>query len=685
MEARKRKRAFAPRETRNDVPVGWTHVDPPPHVSPNDRHSWYRCPEIQFALSPSGMELRRCVHVCRKDQISKHPNAQFPHKFTMRQCDDPGFPTKAQDSHRIRTLQQLRSTILDHTALFIYQSGLCLNKASNMYLIDFISSMIQVGKSLTSQNFAVEEAIGCFSRGVLREKLVELGEKLREKDLIVATEVRFVNLAIDAGTVLGKGVVHCVLTNPYDINFPILLEIHDNESYDKFKYKQLFGLLIAKCLQHNLILCSIITDGLRAQKSALREFIDESDDQQVKTIIPLHCLAHVTQLVFTDTLKQSAHAKHVITEISDLAVALRKSRVVQELGETCPSTCPTRWLYVIDILQWLFRREDKLNAFLMASENNPTTKCQLPDEWKRFLLVFLPLKRLNLCFESSDCGLWEVIPLLQSAMSAWKKITVLLDEAEQDLLKLLLENLFRRLAAVAPDTVVAAFALSELGREQLRRREDGFQTRGCTHACFKTQRICSFEVLFDDPEADVLGVVDGCSLDEEVIENSELDDEARHYTNGDGLEVPMDDAEDTEDDGPELPSDLERLLNYDVYKFCFARALDEIVRVAALLGTSSQDVCSFLRTWIYEDREHTPTIHQIGMTPDAIWRRAPAHSEEWRPFAEIAIRFITIGTSEADCERMLSKQRDVQGIRTSNIQNDLLEARLRATRMQRKL
>ena len=83
-----------------------------------------------------------------------------------------------------------------------------------MYLIDFISSMIQVGKSLTSQNFAVEEAIGCFSRGVLREKLVELGEKLREKDLIVATEVRFVNLAIDAGTVFGKGVVHCVLTNP---------------------------------------------------------------------------------------------------------------------------------------------------------------------------------------------------------------------------------------------------------------------------------------------------------------------------------------------------------------------------------------------------------------------------------------------------------------------------------------
>ena len=124
-------------------------------------------------------------------------------------------------------------------------------------------------------------------------------------------------------------------------------------------------------------------------------------------------------------------------------------------------------------------------------------------------------------------------------------------------MKLLLENLFRRLAAVAPDTVVAAFALSELGREQLRRREDGFQTRGCTHACFKTQRICSFEVLFDDPEADVLGVVDGCSLDEEVIENSELDDEATHYTDRDGLEVPMDDAEDTEDDGTELPSDLE--------------------------------------------------------------------------------------------------------------------------------
>ena len=74
-----------------------------------------------------------------------------------------------------------------------------------------------------------------FSRTILTEKVLEIGRRLKMRDMESAHEARFVNIAVDTGTVLGKSVVRAILTNPYSDRFPILLEISDNDGFDKFK------------------------------------------------------------------------------------------------------------------------------------------------------------------------------------------------------------------------------------------------------------------------------------------------------------------------------------------------------------------------------------------------------------------------------------------------------------------
>ena len=102
------------------------------------------------------------------------------------------------------------------------------------------------------------------------------------------------------------------------------------------------------------------------------------------------------------------------------------------------------------------------------------------------------------------------------------------------------------------------------------------------------------------------------------------------------------------------------------------------VRVGQLLGLVARYMYNCFRTWLYEDRTKTPTGHEIGQSPDMISQtESPSIDDRWRDIAKLCLRFVTIGTSDANCERSLSRQRQVQGLNTSNITTELLEARMR--------
>ena len=563
--------------------------------------------------------------------------------------------------------------------MLIVRTGISVNRASQAAMHEFIHQMIELGMSFAGKHLKLDEAITDFSRRTLTEHVLRFGAEMKERDVTFACEAHFVNLVIDAGTVLGKGVIHALLNNPYHPGLPVILELIEGGGYDKWKYKQLFSLLIYKCINRGLIICSIVTDGLRAQRAALLELIKEAEDKNIQAIYPVYCCAHLTQLVFTDTAKQCPYMKGLLTQVNSLAALLRTSVVCRELGEKCPSLCPTRWLYVVDVLLWLYKRKTKINTFLLASENNSSGFSALPDEWRRLLLILLPLKRLSLAMEASDCGLWEVIPIIERVMSMWKIITPSLMGPDLELLVTIITRLITRFSLACPTVVAAAYSLSEMGRSVLRQRERGLQTRGPDEEnLYVTERIMRLDRWCSGGLAEF--------LEDEELRN-EGDQSSGNFDDENTARVADDQCTDSEDqqndeveeDTPDelLSLSLEELLQVKVYQYDFSVAFTEIKRLGEILEIDERYLYERYRTWVFERRSDTPTCHEIGESPDHIWRRVPAVDNGWRDFSEIALRLVTITTSEADCERSLSRQRDVQGIRTSVISTDLLEARMR--------
>ena len=667
-----RRRTFAPGKSKTSVPIGWTHVD---IGESSDRHSLYRCPAIGSAIgSDSKLELRRCSFVCRKDRIPTHPSKRSPHVFDRPQEGDTGFPVAAQLKKDLRTQERFRNAIADAVALLSLQLQIPVNRISHPAFWEFVTSVMQIGESIGKTN--VDQLLQGISAKAISERITHLGHVFRERDFATARELRYVNIVVDAGTVLGVATIHSLLTNPYHREFPIVLEITENDHFDKFMYRDLFERLCMICHEQDLIVCSIITDGLPAQVSGLEMLLQEKES--CSCIYQIRCFAHLTNLVFNDCLKQLPNLKAMVRDISALVSLLRTAVVVEELREKCPAICPTRWLYLFDILMWLCTRKDKINAFLIGSDNNSSDFQSIPDEWQTLLDILRPLKLLSLAVESSGCALWEIIPLVAGVMKIWEHLIPGLDDDARDVLRIFVANFVWRFRRSSPEVAITSFTLTEQGREVLRRRDVGFQTRGAANvSCFTTNRIESLSNL-------------GLECDgEEMVQEGERDSDSEPADEmvDDGMEMivtpEFEEEEDIEGTDNLSKCDifdlaLEQLMKLDIYVCDYSTALRELIALGNRLSVPEDYIEEKFRSWIYLDRSQTPTRFCIGESPDTIWRRVPALCEEWRPFADISLRFVTIGTSEADCERSLSRQKDAQGLHTTNIRAETIEARLRA-------
>ena len=603
--------------------------------------------------------------------LSKEPSPvtpkQAPHRFDLPQQEDADFPREAQLLADLRTQEKVKNAIVNAVALVSLRLQIPVNRVSQPALGEFIMSILKIGRSVGTAD--VSQLVEGISARAINEKITELGHLFKERDFSVARELRYVNIVVDAGTVLGVAVIHSLLSNPYHKEFPLVLDVTENNHFDKFMYRDLFEKLCTMCHEQGCIVCSIITDGLRAQVSGLEMLLREKES--CSTIYQIRCFAHLTNLVFVDCLKQSPYLKSVVLEISSLVRLLRSPAVAEELNEKCPSLCPTRWLYLFDVLIWLYSRQDKIDAFLLASDNNTSSFGSLPGGWKNILQILRPLKLLSLAVESSDCALWEIIPLVTGVMKAWSTIVCSLDSDALEVLRILVANFIWRFSRSSPTVVVTAFTLSEQGRDLLRSREVGFQTRGSMDTpCFTTKRMRSIADL-------QLNVVD-----ERVLRDahSPVVEESNSAT-----EVTLEfQEEEDEEDADQAGRDelcqlaLERLMLLDIYPCNHSTALQMLIALGKRLGVPERYIEEKFRLWIYADRSDTPTKFCLGQSPDAIWRRVRAFSEEWRQFADICLRFVSIGTSEADCERSLSRQNDIQGLHTTNIRTETLETGLRA-------
>ena len=126
-----------------------------------------------------------------------------------------------------------------------------------------------------------------------------------------------------------------------------------------------------------------------------------------------------------------------------------------------------------------------------------------------------------------------------------------------------------------------------------------------------------------------------------------------------------------------MERNIEDLLNINIYHDKYAIALKTLQSHSDLLyNIDHETVKNMFDTFLFENDQNLIFLQDQSKSPNDFWR--DAHSlDDWKIFSEIALHFITLPCSEADVERLFSAQKTIMGKSMTNINSEVLEARVR--------
>jgi hypothetical protein len=108
--------------------------------------------------------------------------------------------------------------------------------------------------------------------------------------------------------------------------------------------------------------------------------------------------------------------------------------------------------------------------------------------------------------------------------------------------------------------------------------------------------------------------------------------------------------------------DIDQMLRHPLYSDLVAKAERCVESLAEKQGMPPIQSIQCFHHWI-EMTDEALRFPLLGdPSPDAIWTHAHQY-DDWRDFAEIALRILTLGTSEADGERIISTHRDIASLK----------------------
>jgi hypothetical protein len=482
----------------------------------------------------------------------------------------------------------------------------------------------------------------------------------------------------DAGTVNRIKLVHAALSNPSRLTRVHPLEPYNNDNWTSDRYAAFFRDIVTTIsrdeVSPRIEICGIICDNLPAQVAGLREFLS-SEQGQARGIMHVPCLNHMINLVLTHVIKDAVFSDR-IKNLPQVIRVLNKPESIEMVGRRCPKIIQTRWVYVVDVLGFILHHLPDVQSALLLAEQP-----QIPPEYGFVYLALLPLALFSHEMETRSRILGDVTPAAQEVLREWCD---LMDKFEGNpvvvnCLNVLSAHFLARLGRNAFGTILTAFALTHTGRAQIRAMEQGFQTTGEIYPIPIPQFVLDMRAQFENemnahqgrPFHDRMGlgriadpihepdpidpdmIVDPAMMIDPHIPDDADSSGFLEFLEGEATQTPL----------------AHRLLR---------NLLDGIlISVQAPIGEQSQclgyapdRILEFFREWWTADDVGNPDSHS-----DEYWRQYHGRSDAQGQLAHVALRFITLGCSEADIERLLSEQRHVQGVQGTNDRTETLQAR----------
>jgi hypothetical protein len=542
-----------------------------------------------------------------------------------------------------------------------------------------------------------EQVLSPISANTLSRLILSTSEEEKMQSLRLFEEKQFATLMLDAGTIVHLHFVNFVLTRPEFS--PLLVQTYTSQRLDSESYQGMCADTIDELALSNVIVTGIVADNLPCQQLALKRLVD---DPRFAAISILPCGNYTLNLVFTSTLKTSEFLSHCSKSLRAFQVFVRKPEFLRRYQKICPTLPDHRWIYTYDIVQWIRHHDDIIPVMTQLFEADPEFASSVNlTEWDHgtphwlFHLenLLAPLAKLSLQLESRKTALWQIVPMVEEAVTALQAVHATaplrdMGDYAETVVALTYRLIARFRVTFNAEAAIAAWVLSGQGRSEVRWANRGFATEGPSEPC---SRSSALEEILENYQGDHAKPGDDVPPREEEIDTfgtyliDDEGDDASGEKRPEGEIEPAnaDEAVLTESESNSV-QDVETMLRAfptfqeatqgGVFQNLYNVAEAFLVRQAAILELDI-DVRQKLREWVLS---RDPPIPNEFLThdPDEIWRRI-AMTDAWRPFAVLALRIVSLAVSEAEVERTISVQRDILGTKGNRTNEGMLAARTR--------
>ena len=743
-------------------PFGWTQV----RQEKNGKIvTMWRCGEMQRDIAGT---WRRCSYMCRKDRtVNSHD-----HRFTIDPTGDDGLPPhlRPKDGRNTKCFAEEVTSLVAKWGgeMSISVRALC-SETTRRFLVDLMTLVLEYKARNPAQAFVPEAMVPILNEVEMTQRLVEAGESASTEIRRQLRKFRFVNIMIDAATVMNMKVVHTTLSNPFSTlpPLPFRTTTKDENEWRIQDYKSEIETTLTTLEEGiELVPISVCHDRLSAQAEAVRQVILEGTRCPVshrQLLVDIPCLNHLLNNAFTATTKNDKFMA-MIHNIEGFASIIREKQAVEIIGCRCPLPVATRWLYISDTLSFIVRKIEPIDKFLSqrfvrCHPDFPRARKDMTIEQKEVYhneatvpqlcfdlhAILAPVKFASLCFECEQSRLSDAISIIQTLIAAYRDIVEsrrLQYRDSYEFLHEFLSQLFARLETYLPMETWAAWALTREGRVQLRekfqqttklieedandyvtpefayndaavsmknqidetfrgihdakrylreleKQRDDNITVWCSHAELKGERDeDSQDHDSEDEDSDFeCTLVPPTNEDEDSSESKEsaipeyCPWSDSQYSYG-SYDTPN--SQDTRSSQvrkalkQKRQTDLHAMLQtIDVLWSAYEKAQQIIVKYCTALypGTTAKHAIDLFDQWIYGWK--TIPKHEFDAPNDFdMWNNLGKY-ELTKGLPQVALRLISLATSESDVERLISVHRYIVHERMTRISSKVLLARLR--------
>ena len=714
------ERVPKPRHRSNeDPPADWD-------ICYVNNEALWRCPAYQLYMNG---EIRRCTVCKRKKRWMEHIGCK--HNFSKAEKDDDQrmisiIRSRIENRKSKRTDIELRKEILNSIAKIAGQCDISITKSSSTVFKEFAKNMINIGIHI-SRNYGdaipnLDNFLYPMNERNIRNSMYVVAIEDKTKRLEAFQKKRCANLLVDAGTVLGYKCVHAMLAHP-GIDDALPFEVYENHNFTQLDYMSFYNDVIKKTQNNNVQVSSVIVDQLPAQIKGLNLFIESSNSTAIKSIIIVPCICHLTSLMLSTSIHTNARINEIVKEIEQFTVTIRKPSVVKYLGSKCPKIIPTRWLYIVENLNYILNHQEELNIYRYGQINFPN----IPSRFWKLYDIILPIKILNVLGSRRDSRLCKFVQYIQVAIEDYRSLLVKYSDDEEalEILNEITSQFFARIITwKCFRAMVASYLCTPQGKQQFQQivkmiietnDEDKYikaNTKVFPESMFKPTYYdlkshfeiakTKWEIKDSDEDNDDDQIIEiiprktrkelkqkkitSYGLDNFVLEGNDFEETELTKNLND---IEPEDTHEQEDEivfNQELSRQKIMALDERLNQFIFNGPMFSIYKIAreyigefsTNMGYFPDHILHFFDLWINTNNEDLPFKDFITeeTNVDDLWEKAAELSFQWAEFSVIGRRLVMIGTSEADVERLFSQQKDAVGQHMTNIGDQNLSSRL---------